>query len=376
MSQNVSRLRSLDGLRAVAILLVMVFHYFYAFARPVHNGHLYPYQDYFAGVPIFKFGDSGVLLFFLISGFVISLTLENCATVYEFLVRRFARLWPPLAAWSAITFLLLTWSDAPFAKLRAPLWEDFLPSLTFTPREMWRGWFPGVEWMDFVYWTLVVEVRFYLIAAIVFFALPRIRIGLSLTAIATANFLARAGLQTFYPDAVPVYNLTAIPDHLPWFAAGSVFYELYAGKIGRRHAAALLSISLLLILKMGLRGWGTNADAVYPIVIPLVYFVVLWAVATHLPIAAIFASPWLAAIGLWSYSIYLLHQPVGLVLISIIPHSLPIWLSALLAGMVCLIVIALGYVSYMFIERPGQQLLSRLLIRGPRRRDPAPTRTA
>ena len=57
-----ARLTSLDGLRGIAILFVMGFHYFYALA----DGATYPYGDTFANFFAFKYGYLGVELFFII----------------------------------------------------------------------------------------------------------------------------------------------------------------------------------------------------------------------------------------------------------------------------------------------------------------------
>ena len=151
------RLRSLDGLRGVAILLVMGFHYFYAFAIPSNHTDLYPYGDKFAGFPVFRYGYLGVELFFMISGFVIALTLEGCKTPREFVVRRFARIWPPLLFCSIVTFFVVRLTSSPFSLSSHQSWENFLPSLTLTPKELWIWVSPNVRLVDLVYWSLIVE---------------------------------------------------------------------------------------------------------------------------------------------------------------------------------------------------------------------------
>ena len=88
------RIAILDGFRAVAIIFVMLFHYFTVWKD------LYPYGDAFAGW--FSHGYLGVHFFFIISGFVISMTLCRCATPSEFAVKRFARLWECIVGCGAI----------------------------------------------------------------------------------------------------------------------------------------------------------------------------------------------------------------------------------------------------------------------------------
>jgi len=67
--------------------------------------NLYPYGGTFANITFFSLGFDGVELFFIVPGFVIALTLRHCHTLWEFAVRRFARLFPAMALCSLLTFL-------------------------------------------------------------------------------------------------------------------------------------------------------------------------------------------------------------------------------------------------------------------------------
>ncbi len=93
------RISFLDGLRGVAIILVVFFH---AYGNPYQFGR-YPYGDTFAGV--ISYGWVGVQLFFMISGFVIFMTLEKCRNFQEFICRRWLRLFPAMLMCSLIIYL-------------------------------------------------------------------------------------------------------------------------------------------------------------------------------------------------------------------------------------------------------------------------------
>lgn len=99
------RIAFLDGFRGIAILPVTGFHYFTRYAADPR--HIVPYSDALAGVRINEYGFYGVMLFFAVSGFVIAITLDHTHNFLEFVVRRFARLWPTMLVCSIITFLVL-----------------------------------------------------------------------------------------------------------------------------------------------------------------------------------------------------------------------------------------------------------------------------
>ena len=103
MTQNNSnRIAILDGFRAIAILSVVLYHYFDRWNDPQF--------PYFGG-SFFHNGALGVPFFFMISGFVIYYTLENTASFKLFWKKRFIRLFPSLLIASVITYCFLLLFD-------------------------------------------------------------------------------------------------------------------------------------------------------------------------------------------------------------------------------------------------------------------------
>lgn len=146
-----ARLSELDALRGLAALAVVLYHYTDAYQRLF--GHPTP--------PLFTFktGELPVYLFFVISGFVIDLTLQRCRTGGDFLVSRFARLFP--AYWVAVLFTAsIIWLFG------LPRYEPSLKTVAINLTMLQE--FLRTPHVDFVYWTLERELLFYLIMYAIF----------------------------------------------------------------------------------------------------------------------------------------------------------------------------------------------------------------
>src|SRR5258706_14170930 len=100
--QELNRIKTIDGFRAIAIMMVIFFHFFSRWTFPVSNINLYPYKNRFN---YFTMGRLGVHFFFMISGFVIFMTLEKTESFRLFMVNRFLRLMPSMITISLVTFL-------------------------------------------------------------------------------------------------------------------------------------------------------------------------------------------------------------------------------------------------------------------------------
>ena len=316
----------LDGMRGVAILAVLGFHYFSCFPT------VYPYGSAWADFPLFRWGHLGVQLFFAISGFVIALTLERCTGLDDFAVRRFARLWPTMLLCSVLSYATLSLLPSPWA----PKPADFLPSLTFIDGAVWNKLIPGLDagWIDIAYWSLFVEVRFYALAALLWWASPRrfapLFFGLSTGVVALYALLHAAGLG---PRAEWLQWAFAAK-FLPWFVVGVAARLVSLGRV----RLGALGLGLAVLQTACLLGIG-DAQA-QPVALLAVMVLMLGPLVSPRLARWLGARP-LAAVGAASYSLYLLHQYAGLAVVAAVsraagldgPAALPV---ALGVGAACI----------------------------------------
>lgn len=354
MSDSNNRLVALDGLRGIAIFMVMGFHYF---AIESHYSIL-PYGSKLGDVSIFKYGFMGVDLFFIISGFVIALTLQSCPSPRHFFMRRFARIWPTLTAASIITFFVLNISQSPFADLHRPGWADFIPSLTLTPNILWSSFFPNIDLIASVYWTLVVEAQFYCIAALIFWSLPKVDFARNVAIFAMINIAVRAALKKVLPEiGGEIYQIAVITDFLPWFAAGTLFFNQF----DQRRVTALGVILLLVMFAYVARACTLVGGGLSPammILFTVAFFLIFVVVVAEHPAAKLFEFRPIVFLGVVSYSLYLFHEPLGLILLSDIPShlnglELSLTVIAVFSG-----IILFAFMSFTLIEVPCRKALS------------------
>lgn len=138
---NHQRLGVLDGYRALAILLVLGFHYCSRWTPPRASENLYPYGDL--------------------------LRVINSKDWQDFALRRTARLVPSMFLCSIVTYAILTLLPIKYFE---PTLIDFVPSLSFIEPALWeKALGTPIRAIDGAYWSLFVEVKFYFWACLLFF---------------------------------------------------------------------------------------------------------------------------------------------------------------------------------------------------------------
>ncbi len=149
----------LDGVRFLAAFWVMNFHYLFGGSSE-------------SEVHWYRYGNLGVQLFFIISGFVIVHSLHG-KTLKEFAVGRFIRLFPLF--WILCTFTYVIMLLLPDAKYTFFV-VDYLRSMTML-NDVLNGFLGPATLIDPSYWTLTVELIFYAEIALFvhFFSYNRIR---------------------------------------------------------------------------------------------------------------------------------------------------------------------------------------------------------
>lgn len=152
----------LDGLRAIACLYVLFFHFRWLSAE---NISWYPTKGLMAYVTaFFVFGNSGVILFFLLSGFLLFLPFAKALlfkdskwpSLRRFYLRRIFRIIP---AYYVSLVLLILFSHPELIHLTQ--WRTILQFLTF--RMNWEV----AQQINGVFWTLAVEFQFYLLLPLI-----------------------------------------------------------------------------------------------------------------------------------------------------------------------------------------------------------------
>lgn len=309
------RIAFLDGHRGLAILLVVGFHAFSRWATRIPNG------DCCAHFPVFEFGWFGVELFFLLSGFVILMTLDHCERATVFFRRRWLRLFPAMLACS-----LIIYCSAPLFPARpagTPSLDSLLPGLVFMDLAWLQKLFRyPIQPLEGVFWSLYVEVKFYVFAALVYFRFGRR--GLMKALVGTAGIIlcirllglvSSKGLVPHLDVLAQVFGL----DYWFWFAGGAAYYMYrQTGQAGWVGLALGCIVGGACVLGVTVHGFlwtnlvaGIATGAVF-------------AVSMHSErIQAILSGRFLRFMGFVSYPLYLLHENMLISSLTTVAPRLP-----------------------------------------------------
>lgn len=354
-----NRLAYLDGLRAIAILGVVSFHYYIHVPMISEVSYGNSVGDLF----FIRYGNFGVMLFFSISGFVITLTLDSSRSLIHFYSKRFSRLFPTMLICSTLTYIASLVLPIPPA-LTA---YNFLPSLTFLDPRLFNFIFRTTqfEWMDGVYWSLFTEIRFYLIVSLVYFYCKN-NFFRNLLYISLFVGLALPFSIYFELNNIrSILNYIFIANQLPWFVFGIGCYYLHNGENVKAITCALASFSC-----MALYSYSATEkpymifDGKTQIVAMIIIFTLLICTIKLQPIKQILSQKALTKIGVASYSIYLLHNDIGERLIQMFYYysqdHIVMANITLFSASIMIINILFSLILYSSYEKPFNQGLNKL----------------
>jgi peptidoglycan/LPS O-acetylase OafA/YrhL len=305
---------ALDLLRFASALLVVAFHYGTAFAlAPSAAGArmLNGLAVSDAAVGASWFGWVGVEIFFVISGFVIAISAEQ-ARPAAFLRRRALRLFP--AAWVCASATLIVLA---MATPDAGLGLAWLHSI---------GFWPVARWVDPSYWTLGVELCFYLLIATGLRSADRARVierrGLAIGALSLIFWLIAAGWQATPMMDYRPFQLLLLP-HGCFFALGILARSMLSrGVTAERTMLTVLFYATALAEIAGRTAERTHAlhieaSPAAPILIFSFGLAVVLASSRLQPLLERRINLELATtLGLLTYPLYLIHQEVGAAIVA------------------------------------------------------------
>jgi peptidoglycan/LPS O-acetylase OafA/YrhL len=308
---------SLDGLRGIAIVLVMLHHLTYY--RPTSG------IDAAIADLVFFFW-TGVDLFFVLSGFLITGILldtrDSRRYFSSFYARRILRIFPLYYLVLFLAFVVLPLFPAVHAVVVAqdvsvdlpPQWPYWVFLTNFSIAE--RGWVHG--WVD-VAWSLAIEEQFYLIWPLVIWLSPSRLIAWLCTAIFVAEVFARSYARASDVEVLPIYVVT-------WFRVdGLVMGALLAVALRKGIMPSLTRLApyvsvaaiagLVAVTILGGHTWWWNRRMQqfgYSLIALLAGAMLVGAIGR--PAESLWprmlSSGWLRAFGKYSYCLYLIHLPV------------------------------------------------------------------
>ncbi|WP_127503485.1 acyltransferase family protein [Actinoplanes solisilvae] len=376
------RLGWLDALRGYAALTVVLFHL---------SPQIIGLDTHLAIMRQINLGKYAVLLFFLVSGYVIPMSLERHGSLRRFWIGRLCRVYPAYLATIALFAVLaaaglLHWH----ASLRAETATGVLAHLTMMPDLL------GVRGVVRVFWTLTYEMVFYLIVAGLFaWRIHRhsawYAAGLALiawsgppTALIAHSRHDRRALGVVLLGLAGLTLILYLTRRLELVAGAiGIGFVVFPGLNGHPAAASTVTSSRqgLLLLAVMFAGtviyrWQHRQTGPGPAAVALsVVTVALAAELGAITVSAVAATFLLAYVlrqrntpaaltwlGRVSYSLYLLHVIVLFLLPHIVPAlgTQPVAIRVLTGISYLIAVLALAGLSYRIVEQPGVNLGRRL----------------
>jgi peptidoglycan/LPS O-acetylase OafA/YrhL len=335
------RLLELDAMRGMAALAVVLFHF-----TINRNAAELGWR--------FSYGVTGVDIFFMISGFVIFLTINNTTRWQGFVKSRFSRLYPTY--WTCVLLTSLCMFIYEPGMLTLP---KVLANLTMFPSYF------GIEDLDGSYWTLLIELLFYVWMLLIYLSKSSkniVNIGL----IFTAAIIAFHFFGNYYPRLYLVaLQKVQLINHFPLFLSGIIFFKLKYESFRLRYIIYCIFCIMSAIYLHDKGGRTMYILTQFEHGMMIVFYHIVFALFILGRLTFLNLKPFLF-LGKISYSLYLLHQYIGLNLIETFKSfGTGIHVAILLCVSICIV---MAWLVTTYIEVPAVQFF-----RGqPRKTDTSP----
>ncbi len=366
-SSGVRRYAELDALRGVAAVIVLFYHFFRLWTGVPHTRWI---ERLFTATPLrlLVAGRAAVVLFFVLSGFVLSLPrLQGKERGYaRYLLKRVCRIYLPYvfalalallgcARWHGATefggWFALTWYEAPH-------WRLVLAHVLFF------GSYDDAAY-NTAFWSLVQEMRISILFPVLFWVV--MRLGWQRSLVVPPVLTVVTGV---------VLAKTGAPEKLMWTVnyAGAFVYGIllarHKDELERRLSelrpaayAGFAAVALLLFMVP-----DRASRFMFGLGPPAVDLVMMWGAGgilllalSHQHVLRLLRGRWLQALGRMSYSVYLLHGTVLFTLVYLFGARYGV--RVLLVPYLVLTLLG-GWAMHSTIERPAI-VLGRRLARGP-----------
>ncbi|MFD2516579.1 acyltransferase family protein [Salinimicrobium flavum] len=313
------RIDELDSLRGIAAIIVVLYHYTFRFEELFNFKFITKYFN----VP---YGHYGVELFFAISGFVIFMSIEKINNPFKFLYKRFVRLYPTFWVGMILSFICISLFGPELLKVNI---SEFLINFTMIPS------FFNIDSVDGVYWTLKVEMFFYLVIFLVLLLKKKESyklFGYIYILMGTISFIVLKPTYYYFYGSL--------------FLIGINFYKIWKGTSDwQNHLQIFICLGLTLFYPK-LEFFAVTTLIVF------IFYLMVFGKLKFLKISI------LLFLGKISYSLYLIHQYLGYTIqLKLIYAGIENFIVLLIIPLLISILIA-SLITF-YIEKPIISFLSK-----------------
>lgn len=321
------RIYELDAFRGIAVMAVVLYHYSTR------------YNEFFNATSIlnFPYGWMGVPLFFILSGFVITLTVNRCKSPFEFLYRRFIRLYPTYWICLIITLSVLYVSDLKMFQL--PLVDVFM---NFTM----MGELFGFKYVDGSYWSLLPELIFYFLMAFLMLVKKTNNVllyNIPILIIVLINYFWQ------------IPSLWRFLYYAPLFMIGISIYNIY---IGKKELYFHFLITCNLVMSIFLYPTAHSGVSIIILAIAFTSFVGLFYLFVYGKLKFLKNSKVLIFLGTISYPLYLIHENIGLIIINYFDTNFDLRNLSIVIAII--ISVGIAHVVTFYLEPPLKNIINKL----------------
>jgi len=357
---------ALDGVRGVAILLVLIFH-LSVYGHGLAPSGLFIDRLYYrvAGT-----GWIGVDLFFVLSGFLITGILydakEGQHYFRNFYARRILRIFPLYYGALILFLVVLPWLRPDHSGLRLMARDGAWYWSYLSNLQIARDGWPQFGAIGH-FWSLAVEEQFYLVWPVIVLVLSRRQLQLASLACIVAALAVRVTLNA---EGNSTAAFVLMPARIDALAVGAYLAVTARGPEGLQRlsrlaptSAALLSLGFLVIfgVRKGFAAYDPVVSTIGHTILACLFGAVLVLALTsarHAVIARVFDSSFLSFFGRYSYGIYVFHHPIlffkpGIIPLAIVPS---LFGSQLLRQLVFLVIatavsVGIAFLSWHLFEK-------------------------
>ncbi len=305
MSEARDKIGFVEMWRGIAIITVVWHHYTARIPYSVMGA------DHPAAVSL-PLGKIGVLIFFVISGYLIAASLRKSPDLASFYAKRISRIWPLFIAATLFVTLAMQFLDPPVVMRGQDAfyseerhWYDVIGSLFFLADF-------GFQWADGAYWSILVELKFYALVGLFAAASPKHFdrwFALLALCVSGPQILIEILMPDRFGGMIQMANGLLIARYLPFFAVGILLYS-------RRFDGLITACIMIVVARLFLVG-SEVAGLSAPV---LLRFMAIFGVIVAID-GVLLGGRMFRFVGRYSYSLYLFHQMIGLSLIKLfVPH--------------------------------------------------------